>query len=292
MGDNSQFWTTLTPYLDDSSQCSLIDGYALFIQFLVGVFGISTLLVKRVVEWPRRPWLTWLFDTSKQTIASVISHLINILASTLSGHTGRKLYPSSVDPCAWYLTSVLVDGTLLLGLLAIMLKLIDFVVEQKNVPAFRHGDYGDPPSYSVWSIQLITYILLFLTAKATCLYVLYKHSGVFLGLANWLLQPVDEHRHLKVTIILFSAPLLTTIIQYWTLDQLLKSKWQPVESEYHSDQDSDLNSDQDSDLDRDTRYNYSNEQRKIFQDIAKSQGLVLDCVDDHDQDELLLNESS
>ena len=69
-----------------TGQCELLGGaYALFLQGLIGVMALSSLLYKRAVldEVPRRPFNIWFMDVSKQCFSSVVVHFWNVGLSIL-----------------------------------------------------------------------------------------------------------------------------------------------------------------------------------------------------------------
>ena len=204
--------------------CSLIDGYALVVQFVVGLCAISTLVIKRQWETPQRSWLVWFFDASKQALAAGAMHFINVLASTISGDVPDLLQQQD-DPCVWYLAFLLVDGTLLVTLMAILLKTTDWFVVRRGLATLRHGEYGDPPRLSIWMQQLTLYALLLFSAKAVCLWVLNRHKDFFVGLAGWILTPVIDHRRVELVAVMMIFPLFTSTFQYWVIDQLIKADW-------------------------------------------------------------------
>jgi len=91
-------------------QCELLGGaYALFLQGLIGVMALSSLLYKRAVldEVPRRPFNIWFMDVSKQCFSSVVVHFWNVgLSILLSQQTLAEIQrgaPEFGDQCANYL---------------------------------------------------------------------------------------------------------------------------------------------------------------------------------------------
>src|SRR5712691_7855822 len=91
----------------------------------MGLFVISSLLLKRHREKPKRPWRIWcvpflpplpprvgspsysrLFDVSKQVVGQMFVHGINVLISDV-GSTR-----SSGNACVFYFLNILIDTTL------------------------------------------------------------------------------------------------------------------------------------------------------------------------------------
>jgi len=48
----------------------------------VGIFVVSSLVVKRQFEQRKRPWRIWLWDVSKQLVGQAMIHALNLLVST------------------------------------------------------------------------------------------------------------------------------------------------------------------------------------------------------------------
>ena len=78
--------------------CELLGGtLAYCIQFLLGVAAIASLVYKRHIERPQRPWIIWAFDVGKQLVGGFLVHFMNIGVSSIMGKDG--------DECAWCVES-------------------------------------------------------------------------------------------------------------------------------------------------------------------------------------------
>jgi hypothetical protein len=60
---------------------------------IVIIIICRSLVFKRHVERPQRPWMIWFFDVSKQLVGGFIVHCSNIYVAELLG--------SGDDECAW-----------------------------------------------------------------------------------------------------------------------------------------------------------------------------------------------
>ncbi|PJF17302.1 hypothetical protein PSACC_02834 [Paramicrosporidium saccamoebae] len=256
-----------------ADDCTLLDGYALFIQCIVGVLAVSSLFFKRHIERPQRPWIVWFFDTSKQLLAAGAMHLVNVLAATISGESQQR--PTNEDACVWYLTWLLVDATLLLFLMSALLKILHGFVEQRNIVTLRHGEYGDPPRWSIWTLQLSIYALILFSAKAICLYILYRHSGVFVSIARYILYPLEGHRRLKLFTVMLIVPLIIMIFQYWLLDSLIMANWQRSTS---TDWQSVATESTEDDLSRSNSILTKRYEKQMARDLTENQGVILDYL--------------
>ena len=115
-----------TPLSDQSTkerqpgQCHLLGPFALIVQGALGIVAILSLVVKRWRETPKRPWLIWFFDVSKQVVGSVLVHILNLLMSNLGAGElvnaaqqaagkngdGKQRKP---NPCSFYLLNLGID---------------------------------------------------------------------------------------------------------------------------------------------------------------------------------------
>ena len=73
-----------------SSACHLIGGtFSDCIQLVLFVISFSTLVYKRSIERPQRPFDIWALDALKQGFSSNVIHFWNILASILMASNGE-----------------------------------------------------------------------------------------------------------------------------------------------------------------------------------------------------------
>jgi hypothetical protein len=68
---------------NEHQQCHILGGFGIFIQIMLGVLSFAALLVKRYFEFPKRPLIVWVLDTSKQAFSAVLAHWMNMLLAVL-----------------------------------------------------------------------------------------------------------------------------------------------------------------------------------------------------------------
>ena len=69
---------------DERAACALLGGaLAYLIQAALGVAAIGSLVYKRHVERPQRPWAIWGMDVGKQLVGGFFVHFANIAVSAL-----------------------------------------------------------------------------------------------------------------------------------------------------------------------------------------------------------------
>lgn len=62
-----------------AEKCVLLSGtFASLVQLSLAAIALATLLYKRHLERPRRPWLVWTLDVSKQGLGALYAHVLNI----------------------------------------------------------------------------------------------------------------------------------------------------------------------------------------------------------------------
>ena len=68
----------------DKYQCKLLGPLALIVQAVMAVVVLTSLMLKRARERPKRPWKIWTGDVSKQLAGQAMLHGLNLLISGLS----------------------------------------------------------------------------------------------------------------------------------------------------------------------------------------------------------------
>lgn len=108
-----------------NGECNLLGNFALLVQGALGLLAVSSLVIKRWREEPRRPIKIWFFDVSKQVFGSVLLHLANILMSMLSSGkfdvaataaTVQDAKGDQPNPCSFYLLNLAIDVSLFASL--------------------------------------------------------------------------------------------------------------------------------------------------------------------------------
>ncbi|KAJ1659392.1 hypothetical protein IWQ61_001524 [Dispira simplex] len=211
----------MSPLTDESINCKLMDGFAIFIQSLLGVIAISTLFIKRQHEVPRRPFMIWFFDVSKQASGSAMMHVLNLVAAHMSGRSSRE----NSNPCIWYFMNLVLDTTVGVYILYLYLKLIQKVVRQLQLTDMESGNYGTPPRVRIWAKQSIAFFVALLLMKLTVTIAL----AVFPSLAivgRIFLAPFRQvgDPRIQVVMVMLVVPLIMNIVQFWLIDQVVKQK--------------------------------------------------------------------
>ncbi|KZT43000.1 hypothetical protein SISSUDRAFT_1030178 [Sistotremastrum suecicum HHB10207 ss-3] len=214
----------------DRKSCSLLGPTALIVQALMGIFVISSLLVKRHREKPKRPWKIWTFDFSKQVVGQAFIHGLNVLISDqgASRSAGR-------NACVYYFFNVLIDTTfgvaVIYGLLHLLSRLFIDVFHLKGI---RSGEYDNPPRFSYWARQAAIYIVV-LTAMKLLVVALFAVWPGIIEVGAWLLSWTGSSNAAQVIFVMGIFPIIMNVIQFWIIDSIVKASSQgPVALGYQA----------------------------------------------------------
>ncbi|USP74868.1 hypothetical protein yc1106_02142 [Curvularia clavata] len=216
-----------------NGECNLLGDFALLVQAALGLLAVSSLVVKRMREHPRRPVKIWFFDVSKQVFGSVLLHLANVLMSMLS--SGKfdvaTVSPTQLDgkdqpnPCSFYLLNLAIDTTIGIPILVLLLKLLHAGFSRTplaNPPeSIRSGNYGHPPRATWWLKQSIIYFLGLIGMKL-CVLALFALLPWIAWVGDWALRWTEGNTALQIAFVMFVFPLIMNALQYWIIDNFIK----------------------------------------------------------------------
>ncbi|CEG45667.1 Protein of unknown function DUF3661, vaculolar transmembrane [Plasmopara halstedii] len=200
----------------NGEQCVLFSDAASYaIQLLLGLVAIATLWYKRHVERPRRPLQIWLMDIAKQMIGASVGHIINLFVSIQM--------PPVTDECAWYFLNFLSDCTLGMIVSLAFLRLQQELAFSMNwVNIQESGEYGNPPSYRVWALQLMSWLVIIVFSKAIVVSVMIA-AATPLGLVGELLfHSLRGYPFTELVLVMIVCPSFLNIVQFWIQDSFLK----------------------------------------------------------------------
>ncbi|KAL7413066.1 vacuolar membrane protein-domain-containing protein [Mrakia frigida] len=216
-------------------------GTGLMVQALMGVLVIATLLVKRSLEHPKRPWKIWALDNSKQFLGQAIVHASNILISTFPAPSSTPLLSTSSsdsrtsfilttrpqpspslppNPCSLYFLNVLIDTTFGVILIAYLLKLSRYVfVDKLQLEGFDMGVYKDGKRWNCWAKQAAVFVSSLLIMKSSVLVIFAVLPEIF-SFGSWFLSWLPPSGQVVFVMAIF--PLAMNILQFTLLDSVLK----------------------------------------------------------------------
>lgn len=202
--------------------CRLLGGtFAMVVQMALAAAAIGTLVYKRSTERPRRPWLIFFFDASKQAFAGMLQHVVNLAFGILFATTG------TASECAWYLTNFTISVACGVVILWAFMMAYKWCVDRYQLTLLRTGEYGSPPSWRPWLAQMLIWGFFssfekFLTAVFVIL-PLHTHLDAF---AHSLEAPLVSFPATELVLVMVVAPVILNMGFFWVVDNLIMRKRQ------------------------------------------------------------------
>ncbi|KAJ1885200.1 hypothetical protein LPJ66_010236 [Kickxella alabastrina] len=215
--------SALLPSTDEVFKCRLVGPFSLAVQTIVGTLGFSTLVIKRHFEKPRRPWLVWSFDVSKQVIGGSMMHMSNLLVAALSGRGPEG--ENMTNPCSWYVLNLTLDCTLGVLIVTGFLTLYGNIAQRLQITGLESGYYGDPPNWRRWIKQASIFCASMVSMKLTVI-LLIALMPFLVAIGDGILKPVQmlHSPHFEIIFVMAIWPLTLNIFESWVLDQFIKRK--------------------------------------------------------------------
>lgn len=211
----------------DDIPCQLMDNFAVGVQLLLAVIALSSLLIKRHREKPRRPFLIWCFDASKQAFGGAFVHGLNVIVSLIAGGHSKE----TGNPCVWYFLNVGIDTTIGVYFLFLFLRLSHRIINRFQLRDFESGYYGNPPKLIVWLKQTILFSSCLFMVKV-CVIIIFTVFPWVEKVGKWILSPFKNPKS-EVVFVMLIFPLIMNVIQFWLIDSVIKAK----EHQLHADDD-------------------------------------------------------
>ena len=225
--------------------CKLIDGwYSIVIQCVLGCLSFSSLWLKRYLETePKRDYLVFLFDVSKQGIGLFVAHGINISIARLLSNQNKHQ-----DQCIWYFINFCVDVLAGMPLNYLGIYLLRKHSHRCRDPSWQSGHYEELENNyqqfehktncektiqifkikSYWK-QLTAWIIIILIVKLIMLGCILKPlSSPLFQAGESILSPVTDNEDVELVIVMIIIPICLNMIQYWIQDNFLMFKGIPT----------------------------------------------------------------
>lgn len=200
--------------------CQLLgDAWGLLMQFVLFCVCMWTLLFKWYLEVPRRRFLVFLLDSSKQIIGSGYLHFANMGFAMLVDSTDAVRHKE----CAWYWANLVSDCTLGLLIVWIILRLSERCFHYKSglYSADQQIDWEAQPDYSRWAGQVSVYLLILSIKK------------LIVGALLWFALPFSVNAgrtattwvggpHLQLLFTMVLTPVVMDTFSFWMTDGFLK----------------------------------------------------------------------
>lgn len=226
---------------NEDDKCELLGPFALFVQGVMGVLVVGSLVWKRYHEYPnRRPWKIWLFDVSKQVIGASFVHILNLFISIISKLAPKILSMESAasgdddgvvnamkkivdNPCDYYFLNLLFDTTVGIPILYMFILLITGLGGKLQIQGLQSGEYGSPPRWASYMRQLVIYLVALGLMKIG-IYLTMVMFPVLVTIAIWMLSRLDKYPNVQEGFVLLVFPLIMNVFQYYIVDNLIQGQ--------------------------------------------------------------------
>lgn len=210
----------------------------LIVQGVLGLISLSALLIKRYFEVPKRPWVVWIFDNSKQVFGAFLQHCLNMMLAILLSHANEA------DNWDWYFMSFVWDILIGVPLCYYGLKLVENIgiryhIEELNTGVYIKEHHFSPEiefldpaliakkhevDYRIWVIQLAVWGLIVAAMKVLLFWILQIFAAPLEIAVNFILGWMNAYPNCKLILIMMIIPLFLNALQFWVQDNILKAK--------------------------------------------------------------------
>jgi len=210
------------------ADCNLLDDWGKIVQVICAVVAFLILVLKRHLETPRRPWIIWAMDVTKQGTSGILAHFVGMGTAELVSHS-----VGTVSACSWYLVAFGTDVTVGLFFSLVFLKAGQALGERCNSQALaKTGDYGQSvddqgrllvaPNRRIWFYQMMFWsFCCVVPARFICMGVVYTSRHTLVSIASFIGSQFDNPKTELLFVMLF-GPLFCNAIQFLVQDYYLK----------------------------------------------------------------------
>jgi hypothetical protein len=176
---------------------------------MVFIVTFPILILKWMVEEPRRTFNVWLMDISKQVMCLIVS------LYTLVGSRDMK------DYCIRYFVVILTDGIIVSFFSLTLLAIVQNMFMNWRTLKFTSGNYTREHILKSWIYQLSIWTLVCSISKfIVSQFVLFCEVPLYFA-SSMVLLPLKRNQNIETFIILVLLPTITNLIVLWVIDEFL-----------------------------------------------------------------------
>lgn len=198
------------------------DAFTIFVQVLLAFIALVALWIKRMNETPRREFITWFLDVSKQAFGACYAHVLNMVISALiADNVGSSMLN---DQCAWYAINYVIDTTLGLVITIFLLNALEKVANQRNWTSLKDsGVYVGREGMIHWIMQMLAWILILTIVKVLVCVFMWITATPLAYIGQILFEPLQSNIRFELLFVMIFFPGILNIIYFWITDSYLKS---------------------------------------------------------------------
>jgi hypothetical protein len=199
------------------------DTFTSFVQGLLAAFALASLYVKRLQEKPRRKFLTWFLDVSKQAFGACYAHVLNMIISAIIA--GNVMGGQTLDDeCAWYAINYVIDTTLGLVITIVFLDWLEKLATYFNWTSLKNsGVYIGREGLIHWAMQMMAWIIILTLVKVIICGVMWLTSAPLAYIGAILFAPLQSNIRFELLFVMIFFPGVLNIIYFWITDSYLKA---------------------------------------------------------------------
>jgi len=199
------------------------DGFTSIVQALLAFIALGSLYIKRNHEVPKRKFMTWWLDISKQGIGALYAHVSNMLIAALISSFSRGDYVLE-DQCAWYSISFLTDTTVGLFFSLIFLGMLSKEAKKRNWTTLMNtGVYEGEDGMIHWRHQLFSWLVILTLVKVLVVLVIWVFSPLLSRAGDFLFGPLQGNIRFELLFVMIIFPGILNFFYFWIADQYLKA---------------------------------------------------------------------
>lgn len=213
-------------YYGEKAICKVYDvedGFTSLVQAILAIAALASLYIKRNHEVPRRKFMTWWLDVSKQGIGAVYAHISNMIIAALISNITRGDYVLE-DQCAWYAISFLVDTTAGLFFSLVFLGLLSAEAKKRNWESLMNtGVYEGEHGMVHWRHQLFAWLVILTLVKFLVVLIMWIFSPIFAVVGDFLFKPLQDNIRFELLFVMIIFPGILNFFYFWIADHYLKA---------------------------------------------------------------------
>ena len=173
-------------------------------------------------ETPRREFLTWFLDVSKQAFGACYAHVLNMIISALiADNVGSTMLN---DQCAWYAINYVIDTTLGLVITIFFLNALEKVANDRDWTSLKDsGVYVGREGMIHWIHQMVAWVIILTLVKFLVCLFMWVFATPLAYIGQVLFEPLQSNIRFELLFVMIFFPGILNIIYFWITDSYLKS---------------------------------------------------------------------
>lgn len=199
------------------------DAFTSFVQAMLALFALASLWIKRMQERPKRAFLTWFLDVSKQGVGACYAHILNmIISAVIAGNVRGE--QTLEDECAWYAINYVIDTTLGLLITIVFLDWLERLANHFNWVSLKNsGVYVGREGILHWFWQMTAWIIILSLVKIIICIFMWLFSSPLAYAGAVLFTPLQSNIRFELLFVMIFFPGVLNIIYFWITDSYLKA---------------------------------------------------------------------